>query len=144
MSGDDLRKLVRINSGIVLALFRRRLTNDFCSYNKRIESYANCNNWHSKYQVALVKGDCLEFRLPSKFESVKQMVRRYELFHELVDFSVNKPNGSHETFLKGIRPIIKSMYNGDDAKTEEVLELARFFQKFILTGVVNEKIRQYL
>ena len=144
LSGDDLRKLVRINSGIVLALFRRRLTNDFCSYNKRIESYANCNNWHHKYQVALVKGDCLEFRLPSKFESVKQMVRRYELFHELVDFSVNKPNGSHVAFLKGIRPIIKSMYNGDDAKTEEVLELARFFQKFILTGVVNEKIRQYL
>jgi hypothetical protein len=72
------------------------------------------------------------------------MIRRYELFHELVDFSVNKPNGSHEAFLKTIRPIIKSMYNGDDAKTDEVLELARHFQKFILTGAAHESIRQYL
>jgi len=99
---------------------------------------------HHKYQVALVKGNCLEFRLPSRFESVKQMIRRYELMHELVDFSVNKPNGSHEAFLKTIRPIIKSMYNGDDTKTEEVLELARKFRKFILTGTAEVEIRQYL
>jgi hypothetical protein len=144
LSGDDLRKLVRINSGIILALFRNRLTNDFCGYNKRMESYGECNNWHSKYQVALVKGECLEFRLPSKFESVKQMIRRYELMHELVDFSVNKPNGSHEAFLKTIRPIVKSMYNGDDAKTDEILELARKFRKFILTGSADVEIRQYL
>ena len=144
LSGDDLRKLVRINSGIVLAMFRRRLTNQFCSYNKRMQSYSECRSWDSKYQVALVKDNCFEFRLPSKFESVKQMIRRYELFHELVDFSVNKPNGSHEAFLKTIRPIIKSMYNGDDAKTDEVFELARHFQKFILDGVAHESIRQYL
>lgn len=144
LDGNDLRKLVRINSGIILALFKKRLSNDFCGYNKRLESYSECNNWHSKYQVALVKGECLEFRLPSKFESVKQMIRRYELMHELVDFSVNKPNGSHEAFLKTIRPIIKSMYNGDDAKTDEILELARKFRKFILTGSADVEIRQYL
>jgi hypothetical protein len=144
LSGDDLRKLVRINSGIVYALFRNRLNNSYCGYNKRMEAYADCTNWHSKYQVALVKGNCLEFRLPSKFESVKQMIRRYELMHELVDFSVNKPNGSHETFLKGIRPIILSMYNGDQSKTDEILELARKFRKFILTGSAEVEIRQYL
>jgi hypothetical protein len=144
LDGDDLRKLVRINSGIVYALFRNRLNNSYCGYNKRMESYADCTNWHSKYQVALVKDNCLEFRLPSKFESVKQMIRRYELMHELVDFSVNKPNGSHETFLKGIRPIILSMYNGDQAKTDEILELARKFRKFILTGIAEVEIRQYL
>jgi hypothetical protein len=144
LNGEDLRKLVRINSGIILALFRNRLTNDFCGYNKRMQSYSECNNWHSKYQVALVKDNCLEFRLPSRFESVKQMIRRYELMHELVDFSVNKPNGSHEAFLKTIRPIIKSMYNGDDAKVEEVFQMARHFRKFIIEGRADESIRQYL
>jgi hypothetical protein len=147
LGGDEVRKLVRVNCGIVYALFRKRLTNSYCGYNRTM---LGCNDsghvggWHSKYQIALVKGNCLEFRLPSRFESVKQMIRRYELFHELVDFSVNKPNGSHEAFLKTIHPIIKSMYNGDDAKTDEILELARHFRKFILTGVAHESIRQYL
>jgi len=57
---------------------------------------------------------------------------------------VNKPNGSHETFLKGIRPIILSMYNGDQAKTDEILELARKFRKFIIEGRAEVEIRQYL
>lgn len=146
-SGDDIRAMVRGNCGILYALFRKRLNNTYCGHNKTmLEAGAvrHVGGFHHKYQVALVKGNCLEFRLPSRFESVKQMIRRYELMHELVDFSVNKPNGSHEAFLKTIRPIIKSMYNGDDAKTEEVLELARKFRKFILTGSAEVEIRQYL
>lgn len=146
-SGDDVRRMVRGNCGILYALFRKRLNNSYCGYNKTMLEASASNHvggWHSKYQVALVKGNCLEFRLPSRFESVKQMIRRYELMHELVDFSVNKPNGSHEAFLKTIKPIIVSMYNGDVAKAEEVIGLARLFQKFILTGRADESIRQYL
>jgi hypothetical protein len=146
-SGDDIRRMVRVNCGILYALFRKRLNNSYCGHNKTMLGYNEGNHVggsHHKYQVALVKGNCLEFRLPSKFESVKQMIRRYELMHELVDFSVNKPNGSHEAFLKTIRPIIKSMYNGDDAKTDEILELARKFRKFIIDGTAEVEIRQYL
>jgi hypothetical protein len=72
------------------------------------------------------------------------MMRRYELFHELVDFSVNKPNGSHEAFLKSITPILLSMYNGEAEKVAEVLELARHFRKFILKGEIHQDIAQYL
>lgn len=144
LSGDDLRKAVRGNCGIIFALFRKRLSNSYCGYNKRMQGYNETTNWHSKYQVALVKGNCLEFRLPSRFESVKQMMRRYELFHELVDFSINKPNGSHEAFIKRVTPIIVSMYNGEVEKANEVLELAKHFQKFINTGVIHPSIAQYL
>jgi hypothetical protein len=102
------------------------------------------NGWHHKYQTALVKDNCVEFRVPSKFESVKQMMRRYELFYELIDFSVNKPNGSYSAFIKRIRPIIVSMYNGDVERAEEILNLSKTFQKFINIGVVNDDINIYL
>lgn len=144
VDGQSLRKALRVNCGIILALFRNRLKNSYCSYNKRLQDYSETTNWHNKYQTALVKGNCIEFRLPSRFQSVKQMMRRYELFHELVDFSINKPNGSHEAFLKKIKPILLSMYNGEAEKVEEVVGLSRHFRKFILTGAIHPDIEQYV
>jgi hypothetical protein len=157
MNGDDLREAVRKNSGIVLALFRHRLNNTYCGSNRRMQS-ANDSTFNSysgsgaygsrerhwKYQTALVKGNCLEFRCPSKFESVKQMMRRYELYYELVNFSVNNPNGSHDSFLKKIKPIIVSMYNGDTAKAEQILGLSKLFRKFILKGEIHQDIAKFL
>jgi hypothetical protein len=157
LRGNQLREAVRKNAGVILALFRKRLNNVYCGANRRLEAeysgsnynsassfHYNNNGWHGKYQTALVKGNCLEFRVPSKFESVKQTMRRYELFYELVNFSVNNPNGSHETFLKKITPIIVSMYNGDKAKADEILKLARHFQKFILKGTISPEIQGFL
>lgn len=145
LNGREISDLVRKNAGIIYALFRRRLSNSYCSYNIRMQSYANCSgSWHDKYQVALAKANCLEFRLPSRFETVKQMMRRYELFYELLNFSVNKPNGKHEDFLKIIRPIIVSMYNGDVTKADNVLALAVDFRGFILNGTVTDAIRQFV
>ena len=138
-TGEQLRALVRKNSAILFALFRNRLKNSYCNGNNRMEDiYAN------RYQVSLAKGDCLEFRLPSRFESVKQMMRRYELMYEIVNFSVSKPNGSHDTFLKGITPIVLSMYNGDTDKANEVLRLAKHFKAYILKGEIHQDIAQYL
>lgn len=157
ISGDELRQAVRKNSGIILAMFRKRLNNAYCGSNRRMQgrndnviynstssySYSN-DGWDNKYQTALVKGNCLEFRVPSKFESVKQTMRRYELFYELVNFSVNNPNGSFKTFLKKIKPIIVSMYNGDESKADEILDLAVHFQKFINDGTISDKIQGFL
>lgn len=156
LNGVELNALVRKNAGIILALFRKRLKNTYCGANRRLqpeyESRYNSTDgyhysgtgWHHKYQLALVKSYCLEFRVPSKFESVKQMMRRYELFYELVNYSVNNPRGTHEKFLKTITPIIVSMYNGDTAKAEEILKLARHFQKFIVKGEIHQDIAMYL
>lgn len=157
LSGDQLREAVRKNSGVILALFRKRLNNTYCGSNRRLQGendsngydsstayYYGSNGWHYKYQTALVKGKCLEFRVPSKFESVKQTMRRYELFYELVNFSVNNPNGSHESFLKKIKPIIVSMYNGQTEKADEILKFARDFQKFILKGTISPEIQGFL
>ena len=144
MSGADLLAKVRSNAGLVLALFRHRLKNQYCGYNKTMlpaEAEGHVGGWHYKYQTALVKGNCVEFRIPSKFESVKQMMRRYELFYMLVDHSVS--GGSFEAFLKKCEPIVRSMYNGDAAKTEEIFNIARSMQKFINTNRRSADIEQF-
>lgn len=152
MSGKQINELTRVNCGILLAMFRNRLTNQYCGYNRRMQeenlptynSYGGSNYWHRKYQTALVKGNLLEFRLVARFQSVKQMMRRYELMHELVDFSINNPNGSHDAFLNRIKPIILSMYDYNEEKVEQIYALARHFRKFILSGKISQEIAQYL
>jgi hypothetical protein len=146
MSGDELREAMRLNCGIILALFRKRLSNQYCNHNATMKSMRegrHINGEHHKYQLALVKGDCLEFRLPSRFENVKQMMRRYELMYEVVNFSVNKPNGRHSDLLKQIRPLIISMYGGDEAKADDVLRLAKDMHEFIDTDIMTDEIRGY-
>lgn len=147
MDGRELREAIRKNSGIFLALFRKRLQNSYCNSNLRLQNSTDSNlfnGYHHKYQTALVKGNCLEFRLPSKVESVKQLMRRYELFYEVVDFTINNPNGSHATLLKRLKPILLSMYSGDALKVNEVLRLAEHFKTFILDGTIHEEIRQFI
>jgi hypothetical protein len=147
LTGDEVRQLVRKNCGIVFALFKGRLKNHYCRHNLRMESAAapsHFNGWDGKYQLALTKSFGLEFRVVSKFESVKQIMRRYELFYELVNFSVNSPNGSFANFLKKVEPIVLSMYEGNAEKTAEVLKLAKHFQDFINTGNIHQDIEQYI
>ena len=142
LTGEQLREAVRGYSGIIYALFRNRLKNSYCGANNRMQSSHEAQNYHHKYQVALVKGNCLEFRVPSRFESVKQMMRRYELFYEVVNAAVS--GASHDTLLKRIKPVIVSMYNGDVARAEEVMTLAKYFRKFILTGEIHQDILPFV
>ena len=60
--------------------------------------------------------------------------------YELLDFSINNPNGSHNAFLKKVAPIVKSMYSNDEDKTNEILELSKSFRKMILTNKVNRAV----
>lgn len=147
LSGDELREKIRKNCGIIFALFRKRLENSYCNYNRRLQGSnesRHAGGWHHKYQTALVKDNKLEFRLPSRVESVKQMIRRYELFYEVVNFSVNSPNGSHDLLLKRLDPIVLSMYNGDRAKADEVLSLSKHFRKYILAGDIHQDIAPFV
>jgi len=70
------------------------------------------------------------------------MMRRYELFYEVVNASVS--GTSHEALLKKLKPVIVSMYNGDVAKAEEVLKLAKLFRTYILKGEVHQDILPFL
>tara|TARA_R110002124_G_scaffold191658_1_gene359010 strand:- start:2364 stop:2651 length:288 start_codon:yes stop_codon:yes gene_type:complete len=72
------------------------------------------------------------------------MMRRYELMYELLDFSINNPNGNHSAFLKRVAPIVKSMYAGDEAKTNEIIELSKSFRKMILTNKINREVLEFV
>ena len=148
MSGQDLLKKMRVNCGIVYALFRKRLENRYCQRNLFLQNtdvdLVLHEHMSRKFATVLVKGNCVEFRLISRFQSVKQMMRRYELFYELLDFSINKPNGSHTAFLKKVYPIIKSMYEGDIAKTDEIIDLSKSFRKMIIAKKINRKVIDFV
>jgi len=151
MSGDDLMKKVRNYSGIVLALFRYRLKNSYCRHNasmrtsdEQMNGDLSISNRHHKYNLATAKRHCLEFRIPSRVTSVNQLKRRYELFYTLLDFSINKPRATHETFLNAITQILLDMYEGDVDKVNELKRLARGFRKMIVKNKVNEEIVRWL
>jgi len=140
MTGEELFNATRENLAIVFALFRKRLGNRYCNANPRMES----NFQGTRYVAVQQKANVIEVRLVSRFQSVKQMMRRYELFYTIMDFSINNPNGSHASLLKKVRPIIKSMYNGDEAKTDEIIGIAKHFNKYIKTGRINRGVINFV
>lgn len=136
MTGAELRDAMKPFAGIIYALFRKRLDNGYCRENL----FLNEDQDHrSRYQVCLVKDDRIEWRVVSRFQSVKQMMRRYELFYELVDLAVNNPNAKFSTALSRVRPVVMSMYGHDETKVNEIFEIAKAMQKMINQGRINRE-----
>ncbi len=140
--GDDIRERVRKFSGLMYAMFRHRLKNGYCNHNMRMLEH-DPYNMHRKYQVALVKGCTLEFRLPSRIESVKQMMRRYEFMYALLDVAMNKPSTSFKKYVTDMKPLLMAMYDGDADKVAKVSALAVHFQQYINTGERHQDILEF-
>ena len=143
MDGDQVREAVRKFSGLIYAMFRNRLKNGYCMENNRMEEYDDCRH-HHKYQVALVKGNTLEYRLPSRVESVKQLMRRYELMYEMLDVAINRPNTSFKAWVNKMTPLLVAIYEGDTDKVEVIKSLACHFQTYISTGVKHSSIVSFI
>ena len=145
--GEELLEKVRLNASILMALFRKRLKNGYCRHNLRMQhndDTLHYNGRHHKYQLALTKGSVVEFRLPNRISSYKQMFRRYELMYHIVDFSITKTNGRFDSLLKKVEPIILSMYEGDKDKVEYIKTLAKDFYKFVKNGTISDSIRDFI
>lgn len=146
MDGEQLLAKMRPYAGILYAIWWNRLRNTYCQYNPTLlpdgrnnvawVDLGNWNgSWHSKYRVALPKDDILEWRVPSRFTSVKQMMRRYELFYEVLDASVNG-DGSERSFkalIRKVKPILLSMYDKDAPKVEKRIKMALQYREYILS-----------
>lgn len=156
MDALDFYKAIRLNSAILMSLYRKRLKNKYCRHNLRMEfrigdtpsfnGGVSYRDWHNKYQFCLLKSSegLVEFRVPNRITSYKQMFRRYELMYQIVDFSITKPNGRFSTLLNKVKPTILSMYEGDTAKVDMLLSLAKDFRKFIKDGTISNSVRQFL
>jgi len=140
LSGEELFNAVKPFMGVVYALFRKRLLNTYCNKNTRLES----NYDYSRYCSVLQKSNVIEIRLVSKFETTKQLMRRYELMYELLNFAVNNPNGKFSSFLKKVKPIISRMYAGDQEKVKEIISLSNSFKKYIDKGTISDNIAEYV
>ena len=116
------------------------------SISKDLNAYkaGDKKGWDRKYQIALAKNNCLEFRVPNRITSYKQMFRRYELMYQIVDFSITKPNGRFSTLLNKVKPTILSMYEGDTTKTDMILSLAKDFYKFVKDGTISNSIEEFI
>lgn len=148
-------ELLRPHMGIIMSLWRGRLKNQYCSTNITMlpansMEQITCNPYaHDHYRFVALKcfndgTSGLEFRVPSRFQSVKQMMRRYELFYELIDFAVSTPRGTHEQLMKKVYPLLLSLYNGNVGKAAETVRLAKFFRKFILTNKINAEVGPFV
>lgn len=161
LNGEELLAKMRPVAGLMLAMFRHRLSNRYCGANLRLEAetievrngvdswtstsgYYGYSGHHSKYRVALPKGDLLEWRLPSRFTSVAQMRQRYEFFYLWVDYvmSTNKPN--LKAFLKRTDGILKLLYEGNEQKVFGIKVLAYHMQEFINKGTIAPEIAKYI
>jgi len=64
------------HTGILYALFKKRLLNDYCRYNKKLDK----PNQSGRYCCVVSKSGRLEFRLPSRIKNGGQLLRRFKLF----------------------------------------------------------------
>ena len=146
MDGAELMARVRKFAPIVLAIFRKRLVNNYCSGNPQLLPMGEgvMSSGSSKYVVCKDTGFGIEFRIPSRFTSVKQTIRRYELMYHLLDFAVNKQDATMQKFYNTVKPILISMYEGNEDKAKAVIGLARHFAKFMQSGKVCKHVAPWL
>ncbi len=147
-NSDELMIACRQFSGIIMSIFMPRLTNYHCENNKRMrteDDNVDGNYIAGKYNMVHQNSPhTIEFRVPSRFTSVLQMMNRYKLMYELVNTSINNPRRSFNKFLEQVRPIIMSMYDLNHEKVDEKFEYARKFNDFLRHGRVHEDIRHHV
>ena len=148
-SSTELLQLMRPYTAIIYALNRKRLANQYCctNVNARVRGESGqFNRSYSKYQPIFQKegGKLLEFRLWSRFTSVKQMINRYKLMQIIVDYAVND-RGTYAKLMKKLKPILLSMYNNNEQKVNELIVLSRSFKKLLQhNSRIDEKIVPFI
>ena len=84
LTGQELADKVAPYASILLSVFRHRLSNHYCKWNPRMMSEFRFERHQErvvKYSVCKIVDSCIEFRIPSRVQSVKQLMRRYELMY---------------------------------------------------------------
>ena len=66
------------------------------------------------------------------------------LMYEIVNYAVNKPNGTHRGLLSKLKPILMMMYNNNDDKVSEVMELSKEFRKMLMTRKINHAVQPFV
>lgn len=138
-TSSELYDKIRSSMGVIYALWRYRIKNQYCKKNTSLKKENN-----DKYcPLNLKSNGCVEIRLPNRVENVKQLMFRYKLIAIIVEHSLT----THHTFdqlLRKLAPILDVMYEGNKTKIEQINKLSRSFWKYLVTDVVTEDIAEFL
>lgn len=130
--GYDTVDKLRQKTALLYALYRYRLKRTYCDSNKPLKKE---NNY--KYSPVHVKGNKVEFRIPSAIKNTSQMKLRYDLMYKMLHLTYNRPT-SFEMYLKKVRHIVMKMYKGDEQKVEQIYNIARDFRRYLVAEEVTD------
>jgi hypothetical protein len=136
-SSAEFYDILRPYLGLFYALFRYRLKNNYCRGNIKADRFNN-----QRYSPLNLKYECVELRIPNRVTSVDQLKRRYDLTYLVVKCAVDKVP-FHEMVEKS-KPILMAMYNNDEARVNNAMELAFEFRDYINEDIVSTKIEDYV
>ena len=149
MSGQELATKLKPYASIIYALWRFRLRNSYCYGNLMMSPNPDYRQWvghtsSSKYHVCKIMDDRIEFRLPNRVQSVENLNLRYRLMYELMNYAINKPNGTYAGFIKKIKSILLYMYDHNQTKVDEIVTLSKAFRKMLMSGKINADVVQWV
>lgn len=128
---------VRHYAGLIYALYKKRLRNNFCEQNKNMQGSGR--DMH--YCAIRERGrGSIEFRLVRRVESHTNLLWRFRFFRKLA--KAIHTNMSFEAYLRENRPLLNEVYNRN--KVRDVLADARHFNEYLNTGVIHSRISEYI
>jgi hypothetical protein len=141
LNSYELRQKFRRYAPLWMALYRGRMTNTYCSGDKKLRS------GNDKYCVVHVKDFGIEIRLPHAVANDQVIVNRFHLVH--LTCKAIDGNWSFASYAKACRPLLLRMYSGDsEAKQKKcatVLSFARHFRNWLLSNTpAHESIVKYV
>ena len=135
---DAVNKL-KPKLALMYAMYRYRLKRSYCSNNKSIKKDNN-----TKYSPINIKGsNRIEFRLPSRVTSVKQLKLRYDFMYLMLKYTFIEDIGFNE-FNDKVRPILNKMYGDNTSKIDTVYSYAEDFRRYLSSEEVSPRIEEFI
>jgi len=138
LDGYELVNRMREHLSLMYALYRFRLARTYCAQNKSAKKEDN-----TKYSPINVKGNRVEFRLPSQVKNTKQLKLRYDLVYLTMYYSLIEPV-NFNVFLNKARGVVKKMYNGNEDKVNNIFKLAQDFRRYLSAEDVSDNINEFI
>lgn len=128
---------VRLYSGLLYALYKKRLRNGFCSDNKDM-----MNSGRQLHYCAIRERGArsVEFRLVRRVETYKNLLWRFRLFRTLA--KAIHEELSFEEYLRLNRPLLREVYSPN--RRRDVIADARHFNDYLCRGVIHSSIAEFI
>ena len=127
----------RVFAPLWFAVYRHRLNSNYCNQDKKIE------HGREKYSPVITKPFGIEIRLPSRVRNANQLLGRFEWVG--VTCQSISEGATFNRYVKDCRSVLfDNLYSGDRTKYARVLRIARKFRVWMLDGVADQEIHQWI